>query len=54
MVEGPLRINNFEEYPLELLEDPLDDRRVPSVSKPPKWALTEANLYEMKNGKQGD
>jgi len=46
-------MGEIESYPLERLADPLENRRKPEIPLPPKWPLTEADLYERKeNGKE--
>jgi len=45
-------VGAVEDYPLERLEDPCGDRKVPNVPRPPKYPLSTTNLYENKDGKE--
>ena len=44
-------VGSAEDYPLERLEDPCGDRRVPDVPRPPKYPMYISNLFEQKDGK---
>ena len=44
-------VASAEDYPLERLGDPCNDRKVPNVPRPPKYPMTSANLFEERDGK---
>ena len=43
-------VGAVEDYPLERLGDPCEDRKVPNVPRPPKYPMSATNLYENKDG----
>jgi|Transcript_13357 serine/threonine-protein phosphatase 2B catalytic subunit len=45
-------VASAEDYPLERLEDPCNDRKMRDVPRPPRYPMTVANLYETRDGKE--
>jgi len=43
-------VASAEDYPLERLEDPCNDRKMRDVPRPPRYPMTVANLYETRDG----
>lgn len=44
-------VASAEDYPLERLQDPLNDRPMPDVPKPPRYPMNIQNLYHTVDGK---
>ena len=44
-------VASAEDYPLERLSDPCNDRAKADVPRPPRYPMNIANLYEKKDGK---
>jgi hypothetical protein len=43
-------VASAEDYPLERLQDPLNDRPMPDVPKPPRYPMNIQNLYHTVDG----
>ena len=39
-------VASAEDYPLERLLDPISDRKVPDVPRPPRYPMSIANLFK--------
>ena len=46
-------VASAEDYPLERLADPCNDRVKADVPRPPRYPMNVANLYEKQDGKFG-
>jgi len=44
-------VASVDDYPLDRLLDPCNDRKVPEVPKPPRYDLSSENLYHTVDGK---
>ena len=43
-------VASVDDYPLDRLLDPCNDRKVPEVPKPPRYDLSSENLYHTVDG----
>ena len=43
-------VASAEDYPLERLLDPVNDRQMADVPKPPRYPMTNQNLYHTVDG----
>lgn len=44
-------VASAEDYPLERLLDPMNDRQIADVPKPPRYPMNNQNLYHTVDGK---